>query len=218
MIIGVLLLNYEKHYISLMNKAKIRSIEDTQYTEIHHIIPKCRKGTNNKENLVILYYREHYLAHWLLCKIYPDDYKLKAAFGKMVCGGRGQRIISSWMFETVKRELKDAHYPWLKEYNKRFGSWNKGLVGKQTAWNKGLKTGPHSEEQNRKRSETLKEHWKKNVHNRKGKKPWCAGTKGVVKAWNKGIPAPKASCRYCKKEVDVLNLKRWHGENCKSLR
>lgn len=37
------------------------------------------------------------------------------------------------------------------------------------------------------------------------------------KATNKGISPPKYSCFHCNAIVSNGNLKRWHGENCKSI-
>lgn len=39
-----------------------------EYHERHHIMPKCMGGTNDEENLIDLYAREHYIAHELLAK------------------------------------------------------------------------------------------------------------------------------------------------------
>jgi len=36
-------------------------------------------GSNTKENLVALTAREHYIAHLLLSRMYPKNYKLKCA-------------------------------------------------------------------------------------------------------------------------------------------
>lgn len=91
---------------------------------------------------------------------------------------------------------------------------HKNATGK-VAWNKGLEMGPPSEESNKKRSETLKKHWTENQHPRKGKGSWLSGTKGLIEPWNKGKAMNKTPCPHCGKEVDTLNMKRWHGEKCK---
>ena len=52
------------------------------YYENHHIIPKCLGRTNDKENMVLLTAREHFLAHWLLHKMYPEEVKLALAFSR----------------------------------------------------------------------------------------------------------------------------------------
>lgn len=43
-----------------------------EYHERHHIVPKCLGGTNNEENLIDLYAREHFEAHRLLALENPD--------------------------------------------------------------------------------------------------------------------------------------------------
>lgn len=45
---------------------------DGNYYELHHIKPRWLGGGNEKENLVLLTAREHYLAHYLLFLHYRD--------------------------------------------------------------------------------------------------------------------------------------------------
>jgi hypothetical protein len=82
-------------------------------------------------------------------------------------------------------------------------------------WNKGLKTGPQSEETKKKKSETLKNRYSKKDHHAKGKSPWNKGKTGVQVPWNKGKEMKKDKCKYCDKEMDILNLNKYHNENCK---
>jgi len=93
--------------------------------------------------------------------------------------------------------------------------WNKGKKGSQIGWCLGMKLGPQTEESNRKRSETLKERWKHQEHPSKGVEPWNKGKKGVQTAWNKGKKMKKVKCKYCDKEMDLLNLNKYHNEKCK---
>lgn len=72
------MLNYQNIYNQLIESAKKRKKPDS-YCEIHHIIPKSLGGSNDKNNLVSLTAREHFIAHRLLCKIYPKDWKLSFA-------------------------------------------------------------------------------------------------------------------------------------------
>lgn len=82
-------------------------------------------------------------------------------------------------------------------------------------WNKGLKTGPQSEETKKKKSDTLKNRYSKKDHHAKGKSPWNKGKTGVQVPWNKGKEMKKDKCKYCDKEMDILNLNKYHNENCK---
>lgn len=54
-----------------------------EYHERHHIIPKCIGGTNDKDNLIDLYGREHYIAHQLLAKENPKTRELQFALWMM---------------------------------------------------------------------------------------------------------------------------------------
>lgn len=82
-------------------------------------------------------------------------------------------------------------------------------------WNKGIETGPQSEEVKEKKSKTLKERYKNQEHHSKGKDPWNKGKKGVQEAWNKGKEMEKTECPHCSKLVDIGNGRRWHFDNCK---
>tara|TARA_R110000868_G_scaffold220032_2_gene471140 strand:+ start:506 stop:1207 length:702 start_codon:yes stop_codon:yes gene_type:complete len=70
-------MNYEKIYQQLIDRAITRTL--TGYKEGHHIVPKCMGGDNSKLNVVDLTAREHFIAHKLLCKIYPNNIKLQYA-------------------------------------------------------------------------------------------------------------------------------------------
>ena len=71
-------MNYQRIYDQIIDRAKERTLEG--YKEKHHIIPKCMGGSNKKENLIELTAREHFISHWLLCRIYPENRKLGHAF------------------------------------------------------------------------------------------------------------------------------------------
>jgi len=78
-------MDYVKHYIRLMERAKNRVIEDGQYIETHHVIPKSIYSSNiahkalnvfgidckwGKINKVDLLPQEHYIAHLLLMRMF----------------------------------------------------------------------------------------------------------------------------------------------------
>jgi hypothetical protein len=64
---------YTKWYFSIIDKAvsenRIKRKGDGSNFERHHIIPRCLGGTNDRGNLVVLTYKEHFLCHWLLIKM-----------------------------------------------------------------------------------------------------------------------------------------------------
>ena len=54
-----------------------------EYHERHHIMPKCCGGTNDKENLIDLFAREHFEAHRLLALENPNNNELIYAWNCM---------------------------------------------------------------------------------------------------------------------------------------
>lgn len=81
-------MNYKLHYDKLIQKAKNRCILKLEYSEKHHIVPKCMGGNNSKDNLVRLFPDEHLVAHLLLHKIYPDVLGLAMAVVQMTKRGK----------------------------------------------------------------------------------------------------------------------------------
>lgn len=53
------------------------------YHERHHIKPKSCGGTNDEDNIIDLYAREHFIAHQLLARENPDNDKLQYAYAAM---------------------------------------------------------------------------------------------------------------------------------------
>jgi hypothetical protein len=67
-----------------MLRCKANNLErESGATETHHIIPRCRGGDNSPDNLVVLTLREHYVAHWMLWRAYPEDQALAFALYQM---------------------------------------------------------------------------------------------------------------------------------------
>jgi hypothetical protein len=133
-------MNYKKQYESLVKTRKERILKEGEYYERHHILPKCLGGSNDKENLVVLTAREHYIAHWLLCKIYPESWKIKSALFQMAkCNGKNKRVISSSQYERAKKYNSLA----LKQKSKEPGYINPGKSEKSRSiakekWNSDL--------------------------------------------------------------------------------
>jgi hypothetical protein len=98
-------MNYNKIYNQIVERAQSRILEG--YGENHHILPKCLGG-KDKNNIVRLTAREHFLCHLLLCEIHPHDEKLKYALFLMATGKRKHKnnhyVISSRMYEQLKLE------------------------------------------------------------------------------------------------------------------
>ena len=131
-------MDYIKIYNNIIEKAKNRQLEG--YVEKHHIIPKCLGGNNEKENLVRLTAREHFLCHLLLCEIYPNESKLKYALFLMAIGKNKKLIkykINNRLYERLKIEYIKISKGKLEpknfgnkikslERNKKIGDANRG--------------------------------------------------------------------------------------------
>jgi hypothetical protein len=77
------------------------------YTETHHILPRSLGGSDEKENLVKLSAREHFICHLLLTKIHKDDtiehYKMLNAFIMMKMNSNTQdRYFNSYLYEKIR--------------------------------------------------------------------------------------------------------------------
>lgn len=97
-------MNYIKLYKNLCAKKY-----NSDYTEKHRITPGCMGGRYTSKNTAILSAKAHYIAHWLLTKIYPKNDKLIFAFWMMnVCKDNNQpRYKSSKGYETAKKLMAD---------------------------------------------------------------------------------------------------------------
>lgn len=97
-------MNPKLTYDIIINKAKVRDCSKI-IGEWHHIIPKCMNGTDDPNNLVKLTYKEHYFCHYLLIKIYPNNYKLYYAYNIMTNDCRHGKILSLKFYSKFKEEL-----------------------------------------------------------------------------------------------------------------
>lgn len=105
-------MNYQAIYIRLIS-TKTKRIG---YVEKHHILPRCLGGTDDKENIVELYPEEHYLAHLLLCKIYPKNQKLLYAAmnmttGSMINNGKRTNKAYGWLRRQYAESMSGDNNP-----------------------------------------------------------------------------------------------------------
>lgn len=98
-------MNYSKIYSNLIEKCKNRIIEG--YTESHHIVPRCMGGSDDFSNLVNLTPEEHYLAHQLLIKIYPNNPKLVKA-AQMMVPNRPSNKLYGWLRRRFAKVMAES--------------------------------------------------------------------------------------------------------------
>jgi hypothetical protein len=227
-------MNYIRLYNQIIDRAKDRIIEDLQYYENHHIIPRCMGGSNKKDNLVKLTAREHFICHWLLYKKYKTS-KLAHAWFMMYMTSDNQSRYISKNYEQAKKAHSEAVSKQMKgEGNPFYGKTHtKETIDRIILANR-----------NHKKTQDVIDNWVKKV----AKKPKTIehkskiGRKGFVMLQNihskeiirvpsveigiiyntsdwvnprKIKPETKYKCEYCDVITVKGNLARWHNDKCK---
>jgi hypothetical protein len=172
---------YTKLYYKITSNAKQRITDG--YTELHHIIPQSMGGSNDKENLVELTAREHFICHWLLIKMTEgeDRSKMLYALNGMKAENRYQQRYHTKITARVYEKHRIEH---AENHSKRM----KGRI----AWNKGVPQTDEHREKNRQaalqrapKSEKTKEKWRQArlgyKHSEETKKKQSDNLKGKLK-------------------------------------
>ena len=117
---------YSKLYYKITSNAKQRITEG--YTELHHIIPQSMGGSNDKENLVELTAREHFICHWLLIKMTEgkDRSKMLYALNGMKAENRYLQRYHTKITARVYEKYRIEHAHNHSETMKGKPAWNKG--------------------------------------------------------------------------------------------
>src|SRR5574344_1113112 len=125
---------YTLLYFKLVNKSSL-----SDYTEIHHIIPRSLGGSNIQSNLIKLSAREHFICHYLLTKMFEKNsveyYKMIKAFMKMKATNTTQkRYFNSYLYELKRKEFSLAQsYCQSGSKNSQFGKiWIHSLDEKRS--------------------------------------------------------------------------------------
>ena len=134
-----------------------------EYCERHHIIPKCMGGTDEQDNLVDLFAKEHFEVHRLLALENPENDKLTYAWWCMchvISETTKERyIITAEEYEEAKITFSNARKELLKNpenhpmYGRRQSEESKK---KNREAHKGKR---HTEETKRNIREIQKERW-----------------------------------------------------------
>jgi hypothetical protein len=134
-------MNYRKNYddymawVKTQNRYKTsRSDPSYVYYERHHVVPRCLGGSDGWDNTVLLTFREHVLAHYILTKIFPSNLKLQMAFSAFLFGHGGQfSYLSSWLLQR-SRELASAaasaHMKGFKQSDETKNKRSISLIGR----------------------------------------------------------------------------------------
>lgn len=222
---------YTRWYYQIIDRAQGRLLNNSIYTESHHIIPKSLGGTNKKTNLVLLSGREHFIVHWLLTKMVSGEFQQKMAYAckRMMHSKNASQHrykISSRIYENLRTQLNIT----LK--NRKFTN----------EWKEKLKRAARYRADNE--SNAAKELRRKTMiavnKSRKGEKRLATsgannhmygvrltgesnhffGKKHTEATLAKlKVAKPKFQCQHCNTIVGgKSNYERWHNLNCKVLK
>jgi predicted RND superfamily exporter protein len=155
-------MNHQKIYNSIIenakseNRIKLRKNNISYiYYENHHILPRCLGGLNNKENLVLLTAKEHYICHKLLTYIYINEYKIALAFHYMAYNKKYNKYISSRDYLYAK-ELANIFFSRIPNVWKGRKHSTETKEKMKKSWEKRRIEKPVSDETKRKLSESGK--------------------------------------------------------------
>ena len=216
-------MNYKKIYNDLILKARFANRRKLRmnninyiYYENHHIISKCLGGSDDKNNKVLLTAREHFIAHKLLVKIYPNNDKLFYAVWFMCTTRKDDKEIkiSSKEYETIRSTYSKNISKYLKgkyigeassmhgrigELHPSFGRTGKlnGMFGK----NQDIFMCPYCG--NHGKGAVMYRH---HFENCKQNPNYILKEKIITK---------KVTCPYCKKIGGTNIMQRYHFDNCK---
>ncbi|MDQ0022914.1 hypothetical protein J2X90_000700 [Variovorax paradoxus] len=190
-------MNYLRHYNALVQRARTRTLDG--YVERHHVTPRCIGGGDEAENIVALTPEEHFVAHQLLVKIYPNEAGLVFAAFAMTRGRPGNKWFG-WLRRKFSLRMSDV---WRGKKRPPFTAEHRGKI---SAVQLGRVRGPHSIEHRAKMSEAHRGKTLTQEHRDK----LAAAKLGI-----KREPYTLLTCPHCRKDGRGGSMTRWHFDNCR---
>lgn len=124
--------HYFIKYLNFINAIKSKGNRCLYYSEKHHIIPRSINKSLEKcqDNIIILSAREHFIAHYMLLKLFlyntPEKTKMSNALFYIMSISKqkvGKDIkVNSRIYEQIRKEFSSAHSGKL---NSRYGTKSK---------------------------------------------------------------------------------------------
>lgn len=206
---------YTKVYFKIIDNAKTKNYNG--YTEKHHIIPKSLGGTNDKNNIVRLSAREHFVCHKLLMKMVIGNarYKMIEAFSYFSNNSKRKLIFNSRQIEELrsanslassKRNKGNEFYKYRKPADENL----KKLRAKNATNSRWVNNGI---EEKFSSDHFYLVKYSNYFYGRLSEiKNKMSGPRGPLKV-NRIVN--KIECHVCGIVCDPRNFHRWHGEKCK---
>lgn len=110
-----------KRYEDFILSRPTRDLRKGPGFHVHHIVPRCMDGGDEKSNLIKLTYREHYLAHCLLALAFFSDRKLGKALNFFREEARTSRVYE--ILICHEREMSDQER-WERAERCRNREWS----------------------------------------------------------------------------------------------
>lgn len=175
------------------------------YIEKHHILPKCICDDNiqklDKNNLVVLTAREHFLAHRLLSQMFDGRIKRKMlyALSGLCFRKNGEQIFNADEYAIIKEASRTAKrgIPLTEEHKQKirtsFAIFNPNLGRK------------------------ISDETRSRQSNAKVGKPHPHSDETRAKLSLSKLQKPDMVCPHCSKIGRPGGMERWHFNNCKSV-
>lgn len=202
---------YTTWYFDIIEIGKNRS--NDIHGEKHHIIPKSLGGSNSKDNLVRLTFREHFLVHWLLTKMCEGKNKKKMyhAFWSMTrISETNKRVVTSYQYELCR-----------KIFLSNIGGTNNPMYGKthSSETRKLIKNARKdqiiTDETKEKIRKSMRGKNKGSANGMFGDTRYVGVKRSLEDCESMRKPKSRAICPHCNLEGGSNALKRYHFDNCK---
>ena len=225
-------LHYLNRLIKLLNHfISIEPLKKTKGFEDHHIVPRSWKPEWDKvpENHLRVPAKAHYVIHHLMWKAFPKNHDMAKAFHMLTC--RLHEKVTSRVFVSLRKIYSQiTRENNLKRVIEGTHPWLNGETSRNTQIRK-LKDGTHLFLNHEFQSQNSLRRVANGTHNFLGGEIVKAKVKdgthlflnhefqsqnSLRRVANGTHPSQiKKSCPHCKKEVDVCNYSRYHGDKCK---
>ena len=108
-------MNYDKLHKTLVLKYGTWEKPNGLYTERHRIVPDCPGGEYVRGNAFYVSARVHFISHYLLAKIYPNDVELGHALFRMSNSRKYGSKIYAWAKEHWADLIRGENNPAKRE-------------------------------------------------------------------------------------------------------
>ena len=184
-----------------------------EYHETHHILPRCLGGTNDKDNLIDLFAREHFIAHKLLTLENPHNEKLAYAWWQMChcTNDEAEYEVTPYEYEDARQRVS----AFLSESRK--GENNPFYGKRHTQESKNKMSESHSGENHPLFGKSMPQETKRKIGEaNKGKKRSQESRRNISEAHKGkqvGKDNPRAKAVYCEELKEIrLTMKEWAEE------